>query len=80
MPRYYMHFQNGDLLAKDDVGQDLLGVEEAQAIATASARDILADNVKHDAKNPLRAVIIANERGETVLTIPAKDVLRGPVK
>ena len=75
MPRFFIHFQNGDTIAKDDEGQDLPGLEEAKAAAMASAREILADNIKGKAENPLRAVLIANEAGDILITIPAKDVL-----
>jgi len=80
MPRFYIHFQNGDIVAKDDEGQDLPGLEEARAAATVSAREILADDIKSNAANPLRAVMVANERGDTLVTIAAKDVLPKPLK
>jgi hypothetical protein len=80
MPRFFIHFQNGDKIAKDGQGLDLPGLEEAKATAIVSAREILADNIKGQAENPLRAVLIANEAGDTLLTIPAKDVLPEPLK
>jgi len=80
MPRFYIHFQNGDLIAKDDEGQEFSGLEQAKENALASAREILADNVKGEAKNPIRAVLIANVDGQTVLTIPAKDILPEALK
>jgi hypothetical protein len=75
MPKFFISFQNGDVVAKDDEGHECLGLEEAKQAALASAREILADNIKGNAKNPLRAVFIADERGKTLLTILAKDVL-----
>jgi hypothetical protein len=80
MPRFYIHFQNGDVIAKDDEGQEFSGLEQAKENALASAREILADNVKGEAKNPIRAVMIANADGQTVLTIPAKDILPEALK
>ncbi|MDB5605092.1 MAG: hypothetical protein JWP25_1992 [Bradyrhizobium sp.] len=80
MPRFYIHFQNGDVIAKDDEGEDLPGLEEAKAAAVVSAREIVADNIKSNAKNPLRAVMIVNESGQNLLTILAKDVLPEPLK
>jgi hypothetical protein len=80
MPRFYIHFRNGDIIAKDDEGQDLPGLEEAREAAMVSAREILADNIKGKATNPLLAVIVANESGETLITIPAKDALPDPLK
>jgi hypothetical protein len=80
MPRFYFNFRNGDLLAKDDEGQDLSGLEEAKTIALVAARELVADNVKAAAKYPLLAVIITNDAGEELVTIPAKDVLPEPLK
>jgi hypothetical protein len=80
MPIFYINFRNGDQIAKDDVGQDLPGLEEAKAAAMLSAREIIADDIKGDAKNPLRAVIITDESGQDLMTILAKDVLPAPLK
>jgi hypothetical protein len=80
MARFYINFRNGNEIAKDDEGQDLPGLEEARAAALVSAREILADNVKAGAKNPLQAVIITDETGQEIMTIPAKEVLPDPLK
>ena len=80
MSRFYINFQNGDQIAKDDEGIELPSLEEARKAALISAREILADNVKGNAKNPLRAVIITGESGQDLMTIPAKDVLPDPLK
>jgi hypothetical protein len=80
MARFYINFRNGNEIAKDDEGQDLPGLEEARAAALVSAREILADNVKAGAKNPLQAVIITDENGQEIMTIPAKEVLPDPLK
>ena len=80
MARFYINFRNGDEIAKDDEGQDLPGLEEARAAALVSAREILADNVKGGAKNPLQAVIITDESGREIMTITAKEVLPDPLK
>ena len=75
MPRFFINYQSGDLIAKDDEGQDYPGLEEARSMALASAREILADNIRSATRNALDAVIITNERGEELMTISAKDVL-----
>jgi hypothetical protein len=80
MPRFYINFQNGGQVMRDDVGKDLPGLEEAKAIAIASAREIVADNVKSASDRPLEAVIITDEGGRELVTIPAKDVLPEPMK
>ena len=75
MPRFYINFRTGDLIANDDEGQDLPGFEEAKAAALISAREILADNIKNPVANPLEAVIITNQEGVELITILAKDIL-----
>ena len=63
MPRSYINFQNGDEITKDDVGQDLPGLEEARKAALVSARELVADNIKGAISTPLAAVIITNKNG-----------------
>jgi hypothetical protein len=75
MPKYFISFQNNSALAQDDEGQDLPGLDEARTAAMVSAREILADNIKGNAKNPLLVVIITNETGKELMRIDAKDVL-----
>jgi hypothetical protein len=43
MPLFYIHFRHGDLIAKDDEGIELSGLEEALETALLSAREIIAD-------------------------------------
>jgi hypothetical protein len=76
MPRFYFHYQRGGVLAADDEGQDLPSFEEANEAARISTREILADDIKHGETTPLDAVMIANDRGQTLATIHAKDILR----
>ncbi len=75
MPRFFINFQTGDLIAKDDEGQDYPGLEEARSAALASARELLADNIRSASRNALDAVIITDESGVEVMMISAKDVL-----
>jgi hypothetical protein len=75
MPKFFINYQSGDLIAKDDEGQDYPGLEEARSAALASAREILADNIRSATPNPLDAVIITNESGVELMMISAKDVL-----
>jgi hypothetical protein len=45
MPKFYINFQNGDQLAKDDVGVELPSLERAWKAALVSAREIIADKM-----------------------------------
>ena len=80
MPRFYINFRNADEIAKDDIGVELPSLEDARAVALISAREIVADNIKGNAKNPLEAVIITGESGQELMTIPATDVLPDSLK
>ena len=76
MPKFYINFlDTGDQLAEDDDGFDFPSLEKAREAALASAREILADNIKGKAGFPLKAVIIADERGQELATIAASAIL-----
>jgi DNA-binding transcriptional regulator LsrR (DeoR family) len=75
MARFYINFRNANQLAKDDVGVDLPSLDEARKAALISAREIVADNIKGAATAPLEAVIITDEGGQELMTIPASEVL-----
>jgi hypothetical protein len=80
MPRFYINFRTAGRIVLDDVGQDLPGLEEAKAMAVASAREILANNIRSNNDAVLDSVIIANERGEELATIAAKELLPDVMK
>jgi len=75
VPRFFIDFQSRDQIAKDDVGQDFPGLEEARTAALISGREIPADKIKSDARDPLVAITITNESGQELMTIPSADLL-----
>jgi hypothetical protein len=80
MPRFYVNFRSGGSTANDDQGIECGTLEEARKMALASARELLADNIKSESQSPLEAVIITNEGGQELMTIPAKDALPEPLR
>jgi hypothetical protein len=80
MPRFYVNFRSGGSTSNDDQGIECATLEEARKMALASARELLADNIKSASKTPIEAVIIMSESGQELVTIPAKDVLPEPLK
>jgi hypothetical protein len=86
MPRFYINYRNRDrstqaeIVAKDDVGIEVPGLDQARAAALVSAREVLADNIKFDSPHPMESVFITDESGREVLTIPAAEVLRPGVR
>jgi len=80
MPRFYLNFRSGGSIAKDDQGIECATLEEARTTALASARELLAGDIKSGSQSPLEAVIISSESGQELMTIPAKDALPGSLK
>jgi len=55
-------------------------LEEAKAAGTVAGRQIVAENVRFKAANPLTSVIVADESGTELASIAAKDLLPEPLK
>jgi hypothetical protein len=81
MAKFYFNFQKtAGPVEQDDVGQDLPGLEEARAAAMASAREMLAHDVKFARTDPLVAVIITDEERQELTRISVKDILPEPLR
>jgi hypothetical protein len=80
MPRFYINFRSGGRTAEDDEGVECATLEDARKTALASAREVLADNIKWGSKTPVEAVIIMSESGQQLMTIRARNVLPEPLK
>ena len=74
MARYFINFVKGDdgIITADDEGPDFPGLEAAEAAAMASAREILAGDIKFASAQPLRAVTITNHKGEEIRRIEVR--------
>ena len=45
MPRFFIHFRNANkVVARDDIGIDVPGLDQARAAAVTSAREIITSN------------------------------------
>jgi histidinol phosphatase-like enzyme len=81
MSKFFINFlESSGVVSSDDEGQDLPGLEEAKAAAMMSARELLADRVRHASRHPMVAVVITNQDGVELARIAAKDVLPEPLK
>jgi hypothetical protein len=78
MPRLFFNFLSHGSLAEDPAGTEASNLAEAKAIAIASTRELLADQVKSGSDTALEAVIVTDESGTEVLTIHTRDVLPKP--
>jgi hypothetical protein len=75
MPRFFINYRRGDQIAKDDEGRDYPSLDDVRSAAMASARELLADNIRSATQSPLDAVIITNESGDELMMISVKDIL-----
>ena len=75
MARFYFHVQSLDRLVHDEQGEDLPSLSAAQQEALLTARDLLANAIKGGREDVPSAVVIADERGRAIDTIPLAAVL-----
>jgi hypothetical protein len=76
MPRFYFNVRDGDTLIADQEGVEMPGKSAAVEEATQAARDLLAERVKYGEPIESRQFDVLNDRGETILTLPFRSVLR----
>jgi len=69
MPRFFFHFRDQNGFKKDEEGQDLLDLHAAHAEALKSAQELWSDLPSDMAREEI-SIEIADETGETVLTVP----------
>jgi hypothetical protein len=71
MPRYFFNIRQDKLLLEDDEGEEFANLDAARQEAIASAREILSEAAfSGEAASLDRKIEVADEAGETVLTIP----------
>ena len=62
MPKFFFNFRNGEMIAKDELGTDLPGLEDARQVALGSAREMVAENIRTNSRRPVEAVIVTATR------------------
>ena len=75
MTRFYFHVRDGDALRKDTIGVDLPSVDAAREEALASARDILADEIRHGEALDRRRFEVWDEAGVPHFILPFKGAI-----
>jgi hypothetical protein len=75
MPRYFFHVREGDILHRDNEGQDLADAAAARSEAVSASREILGEKLLHGGALDGRTIEITDENGEVVGSVNAKDVL-----
>ena len=75
MPRFYFHARGASHQLPDHIGDELPDAESARDLAVQAIRDITSDPL--DCADYSSWVIeIADERGQTLLTVPFRTGLR----
>lgn len=80
MPIFYFHLHYANRLSKDGLGSECKNLPEAKREARLTARDILLEAIKFQYRRVPAAVVVANEKGRTLHTLPLAAVLPEPLK
>ena len=80
MGRFCFHVVEGAELLNDVEGLDLRDALEARQMAINSARELLADAIRHGKNRIPEAIVIADEQGHAIETVPLAIVLPEPLK
>ena len=75
MTRYFFSIVEGDEIMDDEEGTELPNLEAARTEALESAREVIADDVLSARKYEAgRAIMVRDETGKIVLTLPFSEV------
>jgi hypothetical protein len=75
MGRFFFHLRAGDQWIPDEVGEDLPNFSTAQREALRAARELVADAIKAGEPVVPDALVIADETGRALDTVPLTSVL-----
>ena len=80
MPHYYFHLRHGSQLIIDDEGQDFPDENAARAEAAKSVHELLAEAIRSDHADVPEAMVIADEDGREVASVPFADAVPAELK
>jgi hypothetical protein len=75
MARFYFHIRGGAHLINDEEGIELLSPDHARAQALSTARELVADAIKAGRDLIFDAVVIADEQGNEITSVPITEAL-----
>jgi predicted regulator of Ras-like GTPase activity (Roadblock/LC7/MglB family) len=75
MPRFFLHNRSQDQTYLDPDGTNLPDLAAALAEAVLSAREMMADELRHGSLTPGRSFDIAGEDGHVLATVAFHDCL-----
>ena len=79
MGRYYIHIREGEKIITDEEGVDLPDASAAAREARLGALELLGDAIKSGAERVPDAVVVADDSGQVVETIPLLALLPKPL-
>jgi hypothetical protein len=74
VPRYFFHVYD-DVIAHDSEGAELPNLAAARLNALVGARDLIAEQVRRGYFVLSHWIDVADEKGETVLTVTFRDAV-----
>lgn len=74
--RYFFNIRSPDDYVEDSVGQELASLDVARSEAEQSAREIVAEQVKHGEVINGRTFEIADAAGAILATVPFRSALK----
>jgi hypothetical protein len=80
MGRFYFHVVKGAELLTDEEGADLRDALEARQMAIRSARELLAEAIRHGKNKIPEAFVITDDQGRAIETVPLAAVLPDSLK
>jgi Domain of unknown function (DUF6894) len=80
MGRFYFHLRAGDELISDDEGLDLPNLSAARREALLCARELLAEAIRSGKHTVPDVLVIADEEGRALDTVPFGAVLPDQLK
>jgi hypothetical protein len=70
MRRFYFHLIKGTERVPDEEGEFLRDEFEARQVAVRSARELLANAIRHGKNLVPKVFVITDEQGQTIDTVP----------
>ncbi|WP_430648975.1 DUF6894 family protein [Bradyrhizobium hipponense] len=75
MGRFYFHLRAGDEITLDEEGTELPDLSAAEGEAVLAARELLAEAIKSGTPHVSEVLVIADEVGRPLGTVPLATVL-----
>jgi len=80
VPHYYFHLRHGSQLTIDVEGQDFPDDDAARTEAVESVHEILAEAIRSKSADMPEAIVIADEDGREVASVPFADAVPAALK